>query len=122
MLKFRKLRAEFYRTSSGREPVREWLRSLPSEDRKIIGKDIDAVQFEWPLGMPRVDHLRNGIWEVRSRLGNRRARVLFAVTSEEIVILHGFIKKTRTTPGEALEVAERRWKIRQGQQQGDDHE
>jgi phage-related protein len=122
MLKLRKLEAVFFHTASGREPVREWLKALSREDRGIIGGDIDAVQFEWPLGKPLVDHLRNGIWEVRSRLDNRIARVLFAVTSGEIVLLHGFIKKTRATPGDELDLAERRWKTWQGRQQGEKDE
>ena len=42
----------FYKTESGNEPVREWLKSLPRADRKIIGEDIKTVQFGWPLGMP----------------------------------------------------------------------
>jgi len=122
MLKLRKLPAVFYRSAAGREPVRHWLLALSVEDRKIIGGDIQAVQYEWPLGRPLVDHLRNGVWEVRSRLDNRQARVLFAVTGEEMVLLHGFIKKTRATPGEELDLAERRWKIWQGQQQGESDE
>ncbi|MDB6033233.1 MAG: hypothetical protein JWM16_3571 [Verrucomicrobiales bacterium] len=36
-----------------------------------------------------------GLWEIRSRLENRIARTLFAVIDNEIVLLHGFIKKTR---------------------------
>jgi antitoxin HicB len=48
-------------SAAGREPVREWLLELSSEDRKIIGKDILVVHYEWPLGLPLVDHLRNGI-------------------------------------------------------------
>jgi antitoxin HicB len=36
----KRLPAQFYRSDSGREPVREWLKSLDSEDRKIIGEDI----------------------------------------------------------------------------------
>jgi phage-related protein len=122
MWKLRKLEAVFYRTSSGREPVREWLKSLSREDRVAIREDINAVRFEWPLGRPLVDHLRDGIWEVRSRLINRHARVLFAIAGGEIVLLHGFIKKTRTTPSEELEAAARRWKIWQGQHQGADDE
>ena len=122
MLKLPKLRAEFYRSVSGREPVREWIDALPPHDRKVIREDITEVQFEWPMGRPRVDHLRDGLWEIRSRLENRQARVLFAFTGREMVILHGFIKKTRATPSEELEVAERRWKVWQGQQKGDDRE
>jgi hypothetical protein len=44
-----KLDVRFYATTSGTEPVREWLKSLPTTDRKIIGQDIKTVQFGWPL-------------------------------------------------------------------------
>ncbi|MBF0177851.1 MAG: hypothetical protein HQL63_13535 [Magnetococcales bacterium] len=44
----------FFRTGSGVEPVREWLRALGIEDRKAVGEDIKLVQFRWPLGMPWV--------------------------------------------------------------------
>ncbi len=57
-----------------------------------------TVQFRWPLGMPLVDHVGAGIWEVRSKLPTRIARTLFFVHEGEIVLLHGFIKKTRKTP------------------------
>jgi len=59
-----------------------------------------TVQFRWPLGMPLVANVGPGIWEVRSKLPTRIARTLFFVHEEEIVLLHGFIKKTRKTPKE----------------------
>ncbi len=55
-----------------------------------------TVQFRWPLGMPLVDHLGSRIWEIRSKLANRIARTLFFVHGEEIILLHGFIKKLQT--------------------------
>ncbi len=85
---------------TGREPVREWLKDLPEDERKMIGEDIMTVQFRWPLGMPLVDHLGSGIWEIRSRLANKVARTLFFVHQGEIILLHGFIKKTKKTPNE----------------------
>jgi antitoxin HicB len=64
--------------SSGREPVREWLKSLTAEDRKIVGEDIKTVEFGWPIGMPTCRALGKGLWEVRSDItGGRIARVLF---------------------------------------------
>jgi phage-related protein len=96
----RQLPAIFFRTEAGREPVREWLRDLTKKERRIIGVDIMTVQFRWPLGMPLVRNLGSGIWEVRSKLPTRIARILFFVHEEEIVLLHGFIKKTRKTPTE----------------------
>lgn len=48
------------------------------------------------------------IWELRSRLPNRIARTLFVFAASEIVLLHGFIKKTRQTPAQELDLARRR--------------
>ena len=78
MTPLRKIPAIFYRSASGAEPVREWLKALGKADRQTIGEDIAYVQYKWPIGKPRVDHLRGAVWEVRSSLGNRIARVLFA--------------------------------------------
>ena len=43
--------AIFFRTEAGGEPLRDWLKSLPPEDRKLIGEDIKTVEFGWPVGM-----------------------------------------------------------------------
>jgi phage-related protein len=94
------LPAVFFRTETGREPVREWLQDLPKAERKIIGIDIMTVQFRWPLGMPLVRNIGAGIHEIRSTLPTRIARTLFSVQDGEIILLHGFIKKTRKTPNE----------------------
>jgi len=98
----------FFRSEAGGEPVRDWLRSLPSpDDRKRIGEDIKTVEFGWPLGMPLCRKLEDGIYEVRTDLSNNRiARILFYVDKKSrMVLLHGFIKKTRKTPGGELKLA-----------------
>ena len=102
------LPVKFYRTGTGREPVREWLLSLGREAKKAIGEDIKTVQFGWPLGMPLVEKLERDIWGVRTDLDQRIARVLFTIHGELIVLLHGFIKKTQKTPPRDLTVARRR--------------
>ena len=78
--------------------MREWLQDLSKAERKIIGIDIMTVQFRWPLGMPLVRNIGSGIHEIRSTLPTRIARTLFFVHQGEIILLHGFIKKTRKTP------------------------
>ena len=102
------LDVRFFRTEAGTEPVREWLKGLPAIARKTIGEDIKTVQFGWPLGMPLVDHLGGDIWEVRVKLPTRIARVLFAIESNVMVLLHGFIKKSRATPKSDLDLAKDR--------------
>jgi phage-related protein len=101
----------FYRTSGGAEPVLEWLRRLPAEDRQAIGTDLATVQFGWPIGMPLCGPLGDGLWEVRSPLPSSRiARLVFFVHRRRIGVVHGFIKKTQRTPAGGLDVARRRIK------------
>ena len=105
----RKIPVVFYRTPSGTEVVRDWLRALDLADRHAVGLDLMRVQYRWPVGMPLCRSLGDGLWEVRSALpSNRIARVLFSVQQGRIVALHGFVKKTRKTPNEDLELARRR--------------
>lgn len=101
----------FYRTAAGREPVLDWLRDLDKEDRQVIGSDLMRVQFGWPIGMPLVRNLSDGLWEVRSDLRtDRLARLLFCFHENVLVVLHGFIKKTQKTPPSDLAIARRRMK------------
>ena len=66
------LEVYFYKTSSGNEPVREWLKDLPKEDKRTIGFDIKTVQYGYPIGMPltRVLHGTGGLEEVRCKHQN----------------------------------------------------
>ena len=69
------------------------------------------MEFAWPIGMPLVRALGNGLWEVRSRLTRGRiARVLFCIHAGRMVLLHGFIKKTQKTPDADRDSALRRMK------------
>lgn len=107
----KRLPARFYRSDSGKEPVREWLKSLELADRKVLGEDIKDVEFSWPIGMPLVRSMGSGLWEVRSSLPHGRiARVLFCVAAGQMVLLHGFIKKTQKTPKLDIDLALKRMK------------
>ena len=105
------LSVAFFRTETGREPVRDWLKSLPREERKIIGEDLKTVQFGWPLGMPLIRKLDAGLWEVRSRLAGRIARVFFTADEGRMILLHGFIKKSKKTPADDLALAKTRLRM-----------
>ena len=105
------LSVAFFRTETGREPVREWLKSLSRGNRRIIGEDIKTVQFGWPLGMPLVRKLDKSLWEVRVRLPDGIARILFTTGTQRMILLHGFIKKSQKTPREDLELAKTRLRM-----------
>lgn len=88
--------------------MRDWLKDQPRADQKIIGADILAVQWQWPVGKPLVVSLGGGLWEVRSSLGDRIARTFFIVVNEEIILLHAIIKKSRTALKQDLDLARTR--------------
>jgi len=109
----KQLPARFFETDSGRVPVRDWLLSLSPEDRKIIGDDIRTAEFGWPVGMPLCRSMKGhkGLWEIRCSLdGGRIARVFFCAHQGNMVLLHGFIKKTQKTPDKEIAVAVKRMK------------
>ena len=105
-----KLNVVFFRTDSGTEPVRRWLKDLAVAQKKAIGEDIKTVQFGWPLGMPLVEKLEPYLWEVRSKVPGGIARVLFTVDGQVMILLHGFIKKTRKISQKEISTARSRLK------------
>lgn len=104
----RPVRVVFFRFDSGREPLREWLKDLPREQRKAIGEDIKTLQLGWPVGMPLVRKVADGLWEIRSNISSGIARTFFTELDQQIVLLHGFVKKSRKTPPSELSLARRR--------------
>ena len=101
----------FFLTQGGTEPVRDWLKKLPPEDRREMGKDLMRAQWRWPVGMPLCRPMGEGLWEIRTNLpSNRIARVLLGVDDGVLVALHAFIKKTQKTPPLEIAVARRRLK------------
>ncbi|MDE1147364.1 MAG: type II toxin-antitoxin system RelE/ParE family toxin [Azospirillaceae bacterium] len=105
----KRLRAHFFRSDSGAEPVREWLLALPAPDRTIVGKDIATVEFGWPVGMPICRALGDGLWEVRSTIakGKVEARVYFGVDDGLAVLLHAHDGKGKQD--HHIRTARKRW-------------
>lgn len=109
------IKANFYATSSGKMPVREWLLSLNKRDRIDIGGDIANVEYNWPVGPPKCKLLVNGIFEIRSNISaGRTARVFFFIESNGMYLLHGFIKKSQKTPLRDIDIAQKRKKEMEG--------
>ena len=108
----KKIISLFYTTSTGNKPVREWLLSLDKEDRKIVGDDIKAVEYGWPIGMPVWRKLvGTKLYEVRSNISSQRiARVIFVIMDEYMILLNGFIKKDQKTPKNEIDISLQRMK------------
>lgn len=108
----KRLPASFFRTVSGNEPVRKWLKEkLSDDDRKIVGQNISDAEYGWPVGMPLCRKLTQGLYEVRCDISSKRiARVIFYPADKEMILLHGFIKKSQKTPRIDIDLADTRKK------------
>lgn len=84
---------------------------LSPADRQTIGKDVQKVEFGWPIGRPPCAPPGQGLWEVRSDLdSNRIARIIFCLGGENMILLHGFVKKTQKIPKLEMTLALKRKK------------
>ena len=110
-------RWRFYKTASGRAPVREFLSDpmLPSDDRAEVVAAMKDVQIN---GLLAARHLRDDIYEVRAEGRRVSYRLLFATDgsrSQSLLALSVFSKKCRRTPPEEIGLADARlseWRAR----------
>lgn len=70
-------------------------------------KRLDLLRYQGPnLKRPYADSLRNGIRELRVRIGTDRYRALYFFTrGQYIIITHGILKTTRRVPPEEIDRA-----------------
>ena len=101
----------FWRSLTGREPVREWLNEFSRTDKRVLGRELAKVQFGWPVGLPLCRPLAAGLWELRATLaGHREVRVFFGFHDGRLIALHALKKKTQKTPAADLALARQRLK------------
>jgi phage-related protein len=102
---------KFYKTQSGKIPVKEFLDSLPSKHAQKVAWVLELVEKLDQVPVQYFKKLKNTdqIWEVRARIGSNSFRLLGFVYHDEFVILtNGFSKKTQKTPKQEIELAEQR--------------
>lgn len=94
-----KIRVVFYTDDDGSSPVLEWLEELRRRDRRAYAKcyaRIAALQSAGhELRRPLSDYLRDGIHELRIRLGTVNYRMLYFFSGDAAVLAHGLVKEKR---------------------------
>ncbi len=99
----------FYDKPDGSEPVKEFLLSVDDKMRARLVRTIELLaQNGTTLRMPYSEHLVDGIYEIRAKIGSNISRVLyFFVIGKRIVLTNGFVKKTQKTPKNEIELAKK---------------
>ena len=93
----------FYEKADGTFPVQEFLDTLPSKHSAKAAWEIELLRNSGAsLGMPYVKHIEGKLWELRIKYSSDISRIFYFVpTEDDIVLLHGFVKKSiKTPPGE----------------------
>lgn len=99
----------YYVTRGGQEVVKDFIDNLQVVDQAKLGHNLDLLeQYGYALGMPHAKPLGGGLMELRVRSGRGRqeVRVFYVFVKDyRIYLLHGFVKKTQTTPKKELDIA-----------------
>ena len=107
----KRIKAKFYASDSGNEPVKELLLELGRPTKTIVGEDIRFVEINWRVDKPYVDKLRSGrgeleesLYEVRHTVLKNEYRTLFFVHGSLMILVHFFKKTTQKTLKSDLEL------------------
>ena len=98
---------EFFTRSDGTVPFEKYLEGLQVKMRAKTLRSVQLLREFGPnLREPNTKHLEDGIFELRTVLGNDAGRTLFFFyDGDAIVLTHGFVKKTQKTPRKEIERA-----------------
>lgn len=98
---------EFFQLSDGTSPVEQFLLSQDHKMRAKVLRNLGLLQqLGNKLREPYSKHLGDGIFEIRTQVGNNISRVLyFFVVDKKIILTNGFVKKAQKTPDNEIEKA-----------------
>lgn len=70
-------------------------------------RDIDVLEkYGTALTEPHVKHIQGKLWELRIKSASDISRIFYFIpVGNDIVLLHGFVKKKQKTPNREIETA-----------------
>lgn len=102
----------FYQDEDGNVPVLEWLNALRERNERAFSKCFRLVallqQEGYELRRPRADSLRDGVYELRTQVGNVNYRILYGFVGENIALLAGGLTKEKRVPTKEIDKAKQR--------------
>src|SRR6266404_5155763 len=104
-----------YRKSDGTIPLDEWLDELEGSDLRAYKKCLDRIILLEKLGSelrrPIADTLRDGIRELRAKVGTVNYRILYFFSGANIVCLSHGLTKESDVPDDEIDLAIQRKKL-----------
>ncbi|MBI4979182.1 MAG: type II toxin-antitoxin system RelE/ParE family toxin [Spirochaetes bacterium] len=101
-------KVDFYHKVNGDCPVQEFLDSLSGKVAQKVGWTLELIENQRFVPAKCLEHLDDGIYEVRVKFGSDIFRILCFFTGGNVVLLtHGFVKKTQKTPPGEIDMAKK---------------
>lgn len=100
----------FYETIKGKSPAEDFITSLDedTQDKFIYKKEL-LEHFGPQLRYPHTSEIGNGMFELRFKGKEGQVRVLFFFCyGKQIILTHGFVKKTQKIPKKEINIAIKR--------------
>jgi len=101
---------ERYERDDGESPVEDFINGLPTKVRARVRAHLTHLQEVGNrAATPISEALGGGLTALRVSVGRHEVRILYTFfPGQKVVLLHGFLKKTRTIPPRELETARSR--------------
>lgn len=111
------MRLLYYKTSSGRLPVWEYIEGLPRDDRAAIIADLDHIIEYGILNNPLVvtrklmgGQFMGRLWEIKTGLGRQQRIFYCLIAGPAVVLLHACKKQKQEGQAADLKTALSRMK------------
>ncbi|MFL5245819.1 MAG: type II toxin-antitoxin system RelE/ParE family toxin [Gemmataceae bacterium] len=106
---------QVFRDEDGSVPLIEWLDDLQTTEPRAFSKCLDMIlrleQLGNELRRPLADMLRDGIYELRAKVGRVNYRILYFFSGSNVCCLsHGFSKE-KNVPSSQIDLAVRRKRL-----------
>jgi len=99
----------FYQEDDGSVPVLDWLHLLREKNERAYKKCFAVIallkQSGHELRRPHTDMLRDGVYELRTRVGNVNYRILYGYVGKDIALLASGLTKEKTVPSKEIDRA-----------------
>lgn len=101
----------YYKTSSGRMPVQEYINSLPIADIEAITADFEIIRDHGILSnVIKTRKLKDKLWEIKTGTRNQQRIFYCLVNAEGITLLHACKKQKEGAQRGDVELAHKRMK------------
>ena len=102
----------FFKEEDGTVPFLEWLAELEKRERKAFAKCLYMLdllrKFGHELRRPHADLLRDGVYELRTRVGRVNYRVLYGFVGKDLVLVSHGVTKERLVRSAEIDLAVKR--------------